>query len=229
MEPTQDRASEGPRLTGVPTAVPQGRVAPGRRLRRYLLTGLLVLLPGAISALVLWRVFVAIDGLLGRFFEMVLGYRVPGAGFVALILLILGIGAAAHNIVGKRLIHGVEDLVIRIPFVRWIYRTTQEISSAVLEEKSTSFRKVVLVEFPYRGVHSIGFQTSDAPSEVSTVVGKRVFPVFVPTVPNPMSGFVVLYAEDEIVALPMSVNEGFRFVISAGALAGRGLDPSGRE
>jgi len=178
---------------------------------------------------VLWRIFVALDGLLGRFFEMLLGYRVPGAGFFALVLLILGIGAAAHNIIGKRLIHGVEDLVIRIPFVRWIYRTTKEVSSAVLEEKSTSFRKVVLVEFPYRGVHSIGFQTSDAPSEVSAVVGKAVFPVFVPTAPNPMSGYVVLYAEDEIVPLPMSVDDGLRFVISAGALAGRGPAPSDRE
>jgi uncharacterized membrane protein len=216
-------------MTGATPVAPRERAAPGRRLRHYFLTGLVVLLPGAISAFVLWRVFVALDSLLGRFFELFLGRRVPGAGLVALVLLILAIGAVAHNVIGKRLIHGIEDLVIRVPFVRWIYRTTKEVSSAVLEEKSTSFRKVVLVPFPYRGVHSIGFQTSDAPSEVSAVVGKSVFPVFVPTAPNPMSGYVVLYAEDEIVPLPMSVDDGLRFVISAGALTGRGLDPSGRE
>jgi len=200
---------------------PGDRVTVGRKLRRYFLTGLIVLLPVAVSAFVLWRMFSALDRILGQFFKVFLGYRIPGAGFVALILLILGIGAFAHNFVGKRLIRGVEDLVIRIPIVRWIYRTTKEISSTVLQERSTTFRKVVLVAFPYKDVYSIGFQTADTGGPAEDAVGKRLTAVFVPTAPNPMSGYIILYPEDEVIPLSMSVDDGLRFVVSVGALPGR--------
>lgn len=234
MDSSQRRPIPDPKLgaraeTRVATAPdPAARVGLGRSLRRYFLTGLVALLPVGLSAFVLWRVFSALDRLLGQFFEMLLGFRVPGAGFVALLLVILGIGAVAHNFVGRRLIRLVEDLVIRIPVVRWIYRTTKELSSAVLQESSTSFRKVVFVEFPYRGVYSIGFQTSDSASEVSKLTGKRLISVFIPTAPNPMTGYVILYPEEEVVPLPMSVDDGLRFVLSAGALSGHGPGPPGR-
>ena len=212
----------------VPTRAPVERVGLGRRLRRYFLTGLVALLPVGLSAFVLWRTFNALDRLLGQFFDMLLGFRVPGAGFVALILVILGIGVVAHNFVGKRLILLIEDVVIRVPIVRWIYRTTKELSSAVLQEKSTSFRKVVLVEFPYRGVYSIGFQTADSASDVSKLTGKILIPVFIPTAPSPMTGYVILYPEEDVIPLPMSVDDGLRFVISAGALSGHGSQPAAR-
>jgi len=217
-----------PETRAVPTRAPVERVRFGRRLRRYFLTGLVALLPVGLSAFVLWRTFNALDRLLGQFFDMLLGFRVPGAGFVALILVILGIGVVAHNFVGKRLILLIEDLVIRVPIVRWIYRTTKELSSAVLQEKSTSFRKVVLVEFPYRGVYSIGFQTADSASDMSTLAGKRLIPVFIPTAPSPMTGYVILYPEDDVIPLPMSIDDGLRFVISAGALSGHGTQPAAR-
>ncbi len=218
-----------PETRATPTRVPGERVGIGRSLRRYFLTGLVALLPVGLCAFILWRVFNGLDRLLGQFFEMLLGYRVPGAGFVALILVILGIGAVAHNLVGRRLIRVVEDLVIHIPFVRWIYRTTKEFSSAILEEKSTSFRRVVFVEFPFRGVYSIGFQTADSTSDVSTLAGKKLITVFIPTAPNPMTGFVILYPEEDVIALPMSIDDGLRFVISAGALGGHGQQPAARE
>ncbi|MBM3307505.1 MAG: DUF502 domain-containing protein [Candidatus Eisenbacteria bacterium] len=214
--------------SAVAAPVSAPRMRPGRRLRRYFLTGLAVILPAAVSLFVLWRIFSALDRLLGQIFEAVLGFKVPGAGLVALLLLVLGIGAVAHNVAGKRLIRGIEDLVIRVPFVRWIYRTTKELSSAVLEERAAGFRKVVLVEFPYRGVHTIGFQTAEASRDVSGVGGKRMCPVFVPTAPNPMSGYVILYPEDEVISLPMSVDDGLRFVISAGALTARRPPDGGR-
>jgi len=209
-------------------ASPRGRRGVGRRLRRYFLTGLIALLPVMVSGFVLWRTFSGLDRLLGQFFDMILGFRVPGAGFVALLLLILGIGAFAHNYVGKRLMRVVEDLVIRIPIVRWIYRTTKEISSTVFEEKSTSFRRVVLVNFPYKGVYSIGFQTAETGGSADEVAGRKLVSVFVPTAPNPMSGYIVLYPEDEVHPLSMSVDEGLRFVVSVGAVPGRTPAGSGR-
>jgi uncharacterized membrane protein len=234
MDSSQGRPIADPGLgaqpapRAMPARGPAERVGFGRRLRRYFLTGLVAILPLGLVAFILWRVFFGLDRLLGQFFDVLLGFRVPGAGFVALILLILGIGAVAHNFVGRRLIRVVEDFVIHIPFVRWIYRTTKEFSSAILEEKSTSFRKVVFVEFPFRGVYSIGFQTADSASDVSKLTGKRLISVFIPTAPNPMTGFVILYPEEDVISLPMSVDDGLRFVISAGALSGRGPQPPER-
>jgi uncharacterized membrane protein len=131
----------------------------GRKMRNYFLTGLIVLLPAVISIFVLWRLFTGLDRILGRFVELWLGYKIPGVGLVALILIIIGIGAIASNIIGRRLIKIGEGIVARIPIIRWIYRTTKQLFSTLLAERSTSFRKVVLINYPHKGMYSMAFQT----------------------------------------------------------------------
>ena len=190
-----------------------------RRMRRYLITGLIVLLPAVISAFVLWRLFTGLDLILGRYVEMYLGRRIPGVGVIALILIIVGTGALASNILGKRLIRAGEILVGRIPIMRWIYRTTKQLFSTFLEEKTSSFGKVVLVNFPCKGTYSMAFQTSDSAGPAETAVGKRLVTVFLPTTPNPTSGYFLLVPEDEVVPLDISVDEGLKYIISAGAIA----------
>jgi uncharacterized membrane protein len=197
----------------------------GRVLKRYFITGLLVLLPASVSVFVLWRLFAFLDHILGRFFEGYLGYRIPGMGLVALVCLIMAIGAIASNIIGRRFIVVLEGLVSRIPVARWVYRTTKQLFSTVLHERSTSFRKVVLVDFPRKGVYGMAFQTSDTAGAIEDVVGKRLVTVFMPTTPNPTSGYFLLVPEDEVVPLDMPVNDGLRLIISAGALARSDLDP----
>ena len=128
-----------------------------RRMRRYLITGLIVLLPAVISAFVLWRLFTGLDLILGRYIEIYFARRIPGVGVIALILIIVGTGALASNILGKRLIRAGEILVGRIPIMRWIYRTTKQLFSTFLEEKTTSFGRVVLVNFPNKGTYSMAF------------------------------------------------------------------------
>ncbi len=196
----------------------------GRRLRKYFLTGLVVLLPAVISMFVLWRLFTALDHILGRFVEVYMGYRIPGVGLVALLLLIVGIGAVASNFIGRKLIGVGEGVIDRIPILRWIYRTTKQISSAVLQERSTTFRKVVLVNYPLKGTYSMAFQTSESAGAIEDAVGKKLVTVFLPTTPNPTSGFFLLVPEDEVVPLDISVNEGLRYIISAGAVASRSAD-----
>ncbi|MCK4408455.1 MAG: DUF502 domain-containing protein, partial [Candidatus Eisenbacteria sp.] len=123
-------------------------------LRRYFLTGLIVLLPVVVTVSVLWRLFFALDDILGRFVETCLGRSVPGVGLVALVALILGIGAVASNFFGKRVIRVGERLVARVPLMGWIYRTTKQLFSTFLEERGQSFRKVVLVSYPKKGTYS---------------------------------------------------------------------------
>jgi uncharacterized membrane protein len=220
-------ASADPNIELEPTGAGRVHRTPfGRRMRNYFLTGMIVLLPAVISIFVLWRLFTALDQILGRFVEIYLGYKIPGVGLVALVLIIIGIGAIASNIIGKRLIGVVEGIVARIPIMRWIYQTTKQLFSTLLAERSTSFRKVVLIHYPYKGMYSMAFQTSETAGPVENAVGgKRLVTLFLPTTPNPTSGYFLLVPEDEVMPLDISVNEGLRYIISAGALAQGNEEP----
>jgi len=207
-------------VTPDPASAP--RASAGRVLRRYFLTGLIVLLPVVVTVSVLWRFFFALDDILGRFVETYLGRSVPGVGLVALIALILGIGAIASNFLGKRMIRIGERLVARVPLMGWIYRTTKQLFTTFLEERGQSFRKVVLVSYPQKGTYSVAFVTSESPTQVEGSLGKGFVTVFLPTTPNPTSGFLLVVPADEVIPMNLSVDEGLRLVISAGALSENG-------
>lgn len=190
-----------------------------RSLRRNFFTGLVVLLPGVISGFVLWRLFTWLDRILGRYVERIMGYRVPGVGLVALLLIIIVVGALASNILGKRLIRAGEALVARIPILRWIYRTTKQLFEMLLQEKKSTFGKIVLVTFPDKGSYSMAFQTSDGAGIIDEALGKRMVTVFLPTTPNPTSGYFLLVPEEDVIPLGISADEGLKYIISAGAIA----------
>ena len=198
------------------------RPGPLRVLRRWFLTGLIVLLPAAISVYVLWRLFFGLDHILGPFFERYLNQHIPGVGLVALLLLIIAIGGIASNFIGRKAIQLGERVVERIPVVRWIYRTTKGLFTTVLNERSTSFRKVVLVPFPDKGTYSLAFQTAEGGGQLGEAIGRPMVTVFLPTTPNPTSGFFLVVPQEDVIPLPMTVNEGLQLVISAGALTRNG-------
>ena len=199
----------------VPTAP---RQSAGRVLRRYLFTGLLVLLPVAVTAFVLWQLFFALDDILGRFVVTYIGRPIPGVGLIALVALVLAIGAIASNIIGRRLIHAGEGIVTRVPLMGWVYRTTKQLFSTLLDE-ATSFRKVVLVPYPEKGTYSVAFLTSESPTSIESGLGKGYVTVFLPTTPNPTSGIMLVVPGKDVIPLDMTVDEGLKLVISAGALS----------
>jgi uncharacterized membrane protein len=219
---TTDGNGPGATEPVTPVAAPTPKASFGRVLRRYFLTGLLVLLPVVVTAFVLWRFFFALDDILGRFVSTYIGRPVPGVGLVALVAIILGIGAIASNILGKRLILFGERLVTRVPLIGWIYVTTKQLFSTIFEERSKSFRQVVLVSYPRRGTYSVAFLTSESPESVRGELGEGYVTVFLPTTPNPTSGFLLVVPADEIIPLDMTVDEGLKLVISAGAIARNG-------
>lgn len=198
------------------------RHGPLRVLRRWFLTGLIVLLPVAVSVFVLWRLFFGLDRILGPFVEQYLSRHIPGVGLMALLLIILLIGAIASNFIGRKVIQLGERVVERIPVVRWIYRTTKGLFTTVLNERSTSFRKVVLVPFPVKGSYSLAFQTAEDGGRIGDAVGRAMITVFLPTTPNPTSGFFLVVPQEDVIPLPMTVNEGLQLVISAGAMTREG-------
>ncbi len=194
----------------------------GRVIRRYLFTGLLVILPITISVFVLWQLFFTLDHILGRFVIRYYGRGIPGIGLVVLIAIIMVVGAVASNFIGRRMLGLWERFIDRIPLVRWIYGTTKTVFATVLQEDSTSFRRVVLIEFPHKGIYCLAFITAESGGLMENVVGKKLVSVFLPTTPNPTSGYFLLVPEEDVRSLSMSVQDGLRYVVSAGVLADEG-------
>jgi len=187
-------------------------------LRRYILTGIVVIAPAVVTIWVLWNLFTFIDvrakTILGESFA-----NTPGVGFVLFFAVIILVGIFATNIMGKRLISFGEKIMTRIPLANRIYIAVQQISTAFLGSKRSIFSNVVLVEYPRRGIYSIGFVTSDAEGEVQYKTSQRVVCIFIPTTPNPTSGLLIFVPQEELVYLDMTAEDGLKMVISGGAVA----------
>ncbi len=202
-----------------PIFAPPERQSVVRVLRRYFFTGLLVILPASISVFILWKLFFGLDAILGPFVTRYYGRDIPGLGLVVLVSLIIIIGSVASNFLGRRLIAAVERMVNHIPIIRWIYRTTKQMFSTILQERSTSFRRVVLVQYPHKGTWSMAFVTSESGGRLADDLGRDVITVFLPTTPNPTSGFFLIVPAEDVIALDMPVDEGLKLVVSAGVLS----------
>ncbi len=185
------------------------------QFRRYLLTGIAVIAPLAITMWVLWKLFSFVDGIAARVLgKTIIG--VPGVGVIIFFAVIMLVGMFATNLIGKRMISFGEKLMLRIPLANKIYAAVQEISMAFLGSKRSVFSTVVLVEYPRKGIYSVGFITSEVKGEVQSKTAEHVIGVFVPTTPNPTSGLLVFVPRDELVCLDMSIEDGLKLVISGG-------------
>lgn len=195
-----------------------------RVLRRWFFAGLLIWIPLAATLLVI-RFLV---GLLDNSLLLIppsLRPDFPGLGVVLSIGLVLVTGALTANFLGSRLLHWAEELLFRIPLVRTLYGGVKKLAETLFSENSSSFRRVVLIEWPRPGLWTIGFQTGDPIPEIAVKTGQCLVPVFVPTVPNPTAGFIMHLPEADITELDMSVEDGMRYVISLGVVAPTGLPP----
>ncbi len=193
------------------------------KLRRYLVAGLLVWIPLGVTLLVLKILVDLMDNTLlliptAYRPETWLGFRVPGLGVLLTIVLLLATGSLAANFLGRRLLGLGESLVDRIPLVRWVYSGVKKVAETLLSPRSESFRKVLLVEYPRKGIWSLCFQTASSLGEVQARTGQEVVCVFVPTTPNPTSGFIIMVPKDEVTELDMTVDEALRMVISLGVV-----------
>ena len=202
-----------------------------KRFRIYFGTGLLVLAPIALTVWIIYQLFLRIDGILRglvyKIFHDALGlgsHPIPGLGFIALLLLITITGALARNYVGRKFISIGERAVSGIPIISRIYGTIQQISRAFLSEKREVFKKAILFEYPRPGIYSIGFFTQDTKGTVQDALEHDVVSVFLPTTPNPTSGFLLFVPKTDIVELDMPVEEALKLVISGGAIV-----PQSRE
>jgi uncharacterized membrane protein len=201
------------------------------RVRNLILAGLLVTVPIGITVAVTVWVFQRLTGLLPAllrradfpFADELLRNDVSQFGvrllsLVVLLLALLIAGAIARNVVGRRIIALLEQLILKIPMVSSVYSTVQQIGASLLSSDSGMFRRVVLVEYPREGCYVIGFVTADACEECDDRLAADLVSVFVPTTPNPTSGFLLMVARRELVFLDMNVTDAMRLVISGGVV-----------
>lgn len=192
-------------------------------IRRWFIAGLLVWLPLAATVLVLQLLVNFLDRsllLLPPSWrpEALLGFDIPGLGIILSLLLVLVTGFLAANIVGRRVVDLGESLLARIPLIRSVYSGVKRLAETVFGDSGTSFRKVLLVEYPRRDCWTLAFQTGAPVGEVQERTARDLLTVFVPTTPNPTSGFVILLPKEDVIELDMSVEDGLRMVISLGVV-----------
>jgi uncharacterized membrane protein len=192
-------------------------------MRKYLIAGLLVWMPLGITFLVIRAIVGFLDNTLLLLPEAyqpdnLLGFHIPGLGVLLAVILVLATGMIVANLLGRRLVSAWESILSRIPLVRTLYAGVKQIMEAVLATDAKSFRRVLLVEYPRRGVWSLGFMTSDQLGEVQQKTESDVIGVFIPTTPNPTSGFVLMVPEHEVIYLDMPVEQGLKMIISMGTV-----------
>ena len=193
-------------------------------LRKWLFTGLLVIVPGAITLAVLnWIVGLLDQTLLilpGAWHpDKLLGLHIPGFGVVLTLLILLVVGATASNFAGRKLVQWGDALVSRIPVVRSIYSSVKQVSDTVFSESGNAFRTTVLVQWPREGVWTVAFVTGAPSGEVAAYLRDEFVSVYVPTTPNPTGGYFVMVRKSDCVELDMSVDAALRYIVSMGVVA----------
>ncbi|MGD9520765.1 MAG: DUF502 domain-containing protein [Tepidiphilus sp.] len=202
-------------------------------MRRYFVTGLLVWLPIVVTFAVLAWIVGTLDALIDWLPERwrpetLLGYRIPGLGVVAAVSLVFATGIVAANVLGQRLIELWEALIRRIPIVKSLYSSVKQVSETLFSEGGQAFRTAVLVEYPRRGAWTVAFVTGEPPAAVvgGTGVAEPMIAVYVPTTPNPTSGFLLLVPESEVIPLELGIDEALKYVISLGTITPTAMPPS---
>ena len=193
-----------------------------QRLRASFIAGVVVSAPIAITIYLVWLFVNAVDESIRPLIpakynpETYLPFSLPGVGLVILIVVVTLIGALAANFFGRFLLRAGERILDRMPVVRSIYGPLKQIFRTLISKSSASFQHVVLVEYPRKGLWAIAFMTSDTRGEVHRRTGRNLVNVFLPTTPNPTSGFLLFVPREDLIFLDMTVEEGIKKVISAG-------------
>ena len=194
-----------------------------KRIQKYLVAGILVWAP----LFVTWLLLRFAVGIMDRTLllipeqyrpETLLGIHIPGLGVILTVIVLFLTGVLAANFVGRAFVGGWESLMDRIPVVRAIYSAAKNFAEIVFSDSSQSFKKVMLIQYPRKGLYSLAFQTSSQLGEVQERTGEDVICCFVPTTPNPTSGFIIIVPRTDVIELDMEVDEALKMIISLGVV-----------
>ncbi|MDD4954186.1 MAG: DUF502 domain-containing protein [Candidatus Omnitrophica bacterium] len=192
------------------------------RLRRYFFTGLFISLPVFLTLYIFYVIFKLIDGLFGivinAYLRTKFGFSIPGVGFILGILLILLIGFISSHLLSKNVLPAIERWFSKFPGIRQIYPPIKQIIGFIFSKDKAAFKKVVLVEYPSKGIWSVGFITNDSFKEAQEKIGQELVHVLIGSTPSPWSGFFILVPKKDVKFLQISAEEGIKLIVSGGIL-----------
>lgn len=189
-------------------------------IKRYFVAGILVTLPVFLTVYLLFVIFRFIDGIWGKVINYYLkknfGFSIPGIGFILGVLTVLIIGFVATKITNKRFFKAIEDWFLKLPVINQIYPAARQIVRSLFSRESQAFKKVVLVEYPSRGLWAIGFITNESFKEANEKAASELVHVFIATTPSPLTGYLALIPKKDVKYLDISVEEGIKLIVSGG-------------
>jgi len=205
-------------------------------LRTTFVSGLLAIIPVAVTTYFLWLLYGLIDRQFGRgapigqVVERVLGQWIPGLGIVLMLLIVLIIGVIVRNVLGRTLHYYLERVILAVPGIRKMYGTLKQFTGALLNRESTSsFKKVVMFEYPKEGIHVIGLVTNEDLGRIQDMAGEKCLLVYAPTAPNPLSGYMIVIPERLVTYIDMPVEDALSMVVSSGSVLPDSLRIDGGE
>ena len=201
-------------------------------IRRYFFAGLFVIIPLWGTYLILKTLITTLEGILGGVLRERLVFYIPGIGIVVLVALVLLVGVFASNFLGRKIVQLWEEMLRRVPVVRTVFNLVKSIVDTISLQQQSQFNRVVLIPFPNPGIYTVGFVTGEI-EQVQKVTTERMLTVFMPTTPNPTSGYLLFVPERQVIPVSMTVEETMKMLISGGLYspqaAAKGAAPSGES
>ncbi|MEA3494191.1 MAG: DUF502 domain-containing protein [Candidatus Margulisiibacteriota bacterium] len=193
------------------------------KMSGYFFRGLITLLPLLITTWLLYFIFTFLDGILGNFITLVTGESYPGLGFILTVIIIFLTGFFATYIIGAKLFKFGEWILFRLPIVKSIYSAVKQINDVLFIQKSADeYRRACIIEYPRKGIWSVGFVTSDAAAEIEAKAKEKMINIFICNTPTPATGFLIVVPAREVTLLDMKIEDAFRYVVSGGVLKPNG-------
>jgi uncharacterized membrane protein len=191
-------------------------------MKRYLIAGLLVWVPLGVTVMVIKLLVGAMDQTLQWLPhkyqpDVLIGFHIPGIGVVLAVVIVMATGIIVANLFGRKLVSLWESVLAKIPLVRTIYISVKQVLETIFSS-GQAFRKVLLIEYPRKGLWTLAFQSSTTQGEAQARTGHEIVNVFIPTTPNPTSGFFIMVPKEDVIELDMSVDDGLKLIISAGVM-----------
>lgn len=197
-----------------------------QKISGYFLRGLITLLPLLVTLWLLYFLFTFLDSILGNLITLITGRHMPGLGLLLTLILIFFVGFFATFIISAQLFKLGEEMLCRVPIIKSIYTGVKQINDVLFMQKhADEYRRACLIEYPRKGVWSIGFITSDAATEIEAKLKEKMINVFVANTPTPATGFLVLTPARDVILLDMKIEDAFKYVISGGVIKPSTLPP----
>ncbi|NQT29642.1 MAG: DUF502 domain-containing protein [Candidatus Saganbacteria bacterium] len=197
-----------------------------QKISGYFLRGLITLLPLLVTVWLLYFMFTFLDGIFAHLITLIVGRPIPGLGFIITIVLIFLVGFFATYIISAQLFKLGEEILYRVPIVKSIYSAVKQINELLFIQKNADeYRRACIVEYPRKGVWSMGFVTSDAAPEIEAKAKEKMINVFIANTPTPATGFLVMVPAREVILLDMKIEEAFKYVVSGGVLKPKTVAP----